>query len=107
MADLLKMTLDEWRAEVERRGAKDCKFRCPLCKNIATPRDFHNAGIDPEKVATNCIGRYIGAKGNLNSPTPTPKPCDWAAYGLFGTLNEGIQITKPDGKTLLVFSFAD
>jgi hypothetical protein len=100
----------EWRAEIQRRTSGspvDIKLVCPLCGNVSSPREFREKGANPEKAFTNCIGRVIGAKGTLNSPKPTPQPCDWAAYGLFGTLSSGTELLLEDGTTAWVFSFAE
>ena len=32
--------------------------------------------------------------------------CDWAAYGLFGTLGKGRSVTTEDGNVVEVFDFA-
>lgn len=103
-------TLEEWRAEAKRRGGGNvmaCRFRCPLCGNVASIQDFKDAGAEsPDSAAQMCIGNLVGAKGNLNSGRPVPQPCDWKAYGLFSTLNEGETILV-DGQSVNVFSFAD
>lgn len=101
------MKLAEWQAEMERRGAIECKFRCPLCGNEASPKDWKEADGDPQRAARECIGRLVGAKGRLGSDPPVPQPCDWAAFGLFGTLNEGTKVELEDGKVLMVFDFAE
>jgi hypothetical protein len=109
--DTQEYTLSEWRAEATRRGngsMLDCPMRCPLCKNVATPRMFKEAGGDPERAAQECIGRLVGAQGGLHvRKKPMPQPCDWAAFGLFGSLNEGHFVVTEDGKRINVFSFAD
>jgi hypothetical protein len=99
MAERIKMTLEEWQAEFTRRGGLTCKVRCPACKNEVSPQDFTDAGLNPNSAMVECIGRHVEGK--------TPKPCNWAAYGLLGTLNEGIEIEYPGGETGWVFSFAD
>jgi hypothetical protein len=114
MTDVPTYTLEEWRAEATRRGGGellDCRMLCPLCGNVATPRQFKDAGADPERAAQECIGRVVGARGGLYVRTtkrrPMPRPCDWAAFGLFGTLNGGVFVITPDGKQINVFSFAE
>jgi hypothetical protein len=105
------MTIEEWRQRVTDSGdgnPLDARIKCPLCHNVATPRQFKDAGADPEKAFVSCIGRVIGAKGSLHSKRrPVPQPCDWTAGGLFGTLNGGIQLLKEDGPTVWVFDFAE
>jgi hypothetical protein len=110
MIEVPTYTLDEWRAEATKRGngeLLDCRMLCPLCGNVATPRQFKDAGASPNRAAQECIGRVVGAKGNLHSKRPVPQPCDWAGFGLFGTLNSGVFVTMPDGKQINAFSFAD
>lgn len=69
-------TRDEWLAEGEKRFGKnfeDWKFKCPRCGNVASGKDFKEAGVkEPNVMYCECIGRYVKRKG-----------CDWAAYGLF------------------------
>lgn len=71
-------TRDEWIAEGTRLFGGmdkilDWRFRCPACGNVATVREFKEAGAkDADTAAKNCIGRFVGNRG-----------CDWAAYGLF------------------------
>lgn len=99
-----------WRERVAAAGdgnPLDARFVCPLCGNVASPRQFTAAGVQPERAFQNCIGRFTGAKGNLSSPQPVPQPCDWAAYGLFGTLNAGTQIELEDGSICWVFDLAE
>lgn len=96
--------LADWQADMERRGKLDCKFRCPFCGNEATPNDFKAAGAEPERAARECVGRVTGAKGSLHGSKQ--QPCDWAAFGLFGTLNEGTKIQLEDGREIWVFDFA-
>lgn len=103
-------TLAAWRAEAARRGhgnMLDCRMLCPLCGNVATPRQFKEAGADPGRAAQECIGRVIGARGTLHSKRPVPQPCDWAGFGLFGTLNGGVFVTMEDGTQINAFSFAE
>lgn len=103
------MTLEEWRAEARRLGGDDfldTPFVCPLCGNVATPRQFEEAGAEGSRAPQECIGRVTGAKGGLRSKTPKAQPCDWASFGLLRTLNGGTTIVKPDGTTADVFDFA-
>lgn len=63
-----------------------------------------NAGADPDDIYTNCIGRFTG-KG---SPQKNSKDgCNWAAYGLLGTLGKGDIVKLPDGKEVEVFKMAE
>jgi hypothetical protein len=103
--------LDTWRTEALERGGGDflnTPFECPLCGHVATPADFIAAGAKGDRAAVECIGRVIGAKGSLHSKKrPVPQPCDWAAFGLFGTLNGGVEVQWPDGHTSWSFAFAE
>ncbi|KIL37972.1 hypothetical protein SD70_29685 [Gordoniibacillus kamchatkensis] len=100
---LIKQTMEEWRTEAkERFGEKtaDWRFICPRCGNEQTPRDFvEKAGMKAEDAANTsyqgCIGREVKGIG-----------CDWAAYGLFGTLGKGRIVIAPNGKEVEVFDFA-
>lgn len=99
---MIKQTLEEWKTEATKRfGEKTAywKFVCPRCGNIQSPKDFVDAGINEEDAATNsyqgCIGRSVKDQG-----------CDWAAYGLFGTLGKGRIVIAPDGREVEVFDFA-
>jgi hypothetical protein len=110
----MKYTLAEWRAEGVRRGGGDlldARFRCPLCQHVASPRDFQAAGADPNRAAMECIGRVIGARGGMRVERrpgqAMPQPCDWAAFGLFGTLNKGVEVEMESGNVVWAFAFAD
>ena len=116
--EILHMTLEEWRAAALAAGGGDFRntpFRCPLCRHVATPADFIAAGAEGERAAQECIGRVVGAKGGLKKANGKAKsdaesrtqPCDWVAFGLFGVLNDGIEVTFPDGKTHWTFLFAE
>ena len=95
------ITQDEWIKEGNRRFGSDFKkwkFVCPKCKHIASIQEFVDLGLDPNDAYQECIGRHVGGKG-----------CDWAAYGLFGTLGNGrIVKYEKDGKEvgMEVFDFA-
>ena len=98
-----QLTREEWRSErVSKFGEDPAKARyvCPKCKNVASYEDFQifkenpDLKVDFETPAFNCLGRYS-----------EKVDCDWAAYGLFGTLGEGIKIlTEASG--FEVFDFA-
>lgn len=91
-----KMTIDEWRAEGERlfgSNPYDLKFVCPKCGQVSSGNDFKELGVEDAVNAmyVDCIGRHTKEKG-----------CNWAAYGLFGTLGKGIQVGEKEQE---VFSF--
>ena len=85
--------LAEWQAEMGRRGKADCKFRCPQCGNEASPADFKAAGADPQRAPQECIGRVDPKLGG----------CDWAAFGLFDTCPQHVDLGD---RTIPVFAFA-
>lgn len=98
---IVRQALEEWQAELKERAGDPpdptrLAFVCPNCGNVATAKDFLDAGEVADRAATNCIGRFVSGKG-----------CDWAAYGLFGVLTKGRILTKPDGGTVQVFEFAE
>ncbi|MEV2908606.1 VVA0879 family protein [Paenibacillus larvae] len=96
-----KQSLNEWQAEAKRHfGEKglDWKFVCPKCGNIQSGQDFINLGISalsPQDVYQECVGRHTDKAG-----------CNWAAYGLLGTLGQGRIVVTPEGNEVEVFDFA-
>ena len=89
--------------------ARDWAFRCPSCGDVATARDFKDAGADPNRIGQECIGRHLGA---LSGKKPTKdggrslasRGCDWCAYGLF---RGPWLIDLPNGKTVGSFPLAE
>lgn len=109
-----RLSLDEWEAKGHALfgdSRRNFSFRCPNCGHAATPQDFVDAGADPNRAPMECIGRVIGAKGGYSTlngkPNPRAQPCDWAAFGLLGTLNSGVLVVAPDGREKWIFSFAE
>lgn len=89
-------TINEWQRELRRRFGpyiEDYRFVCPKCGRVNTGREFCDAGAKPDDIAQCCIGRFVPDKG-----------CNWAAFGLFGTLGRGDIVVMPDGKRRMVFS---
>lgn len=103
----MKYTLKEWRAEGVKRFGKnieDWKFICPACGKISSGKEFKNAGANSDDMYSACIGRFTG-KG---SPQKNSEDgCNWAAYGLLGTLGKGDIVKLPDGKEIEVFKMAE
>lgn len=103
----MKYTHAEWLAELKSRFGEDpmkWAFKCPACGKVSTIQEFKDAGADPNDTYQTCIGRHTG-KG---SPTKDSKDgCNWAAFGLFGTLSGGDVIVTEEGKEVQVFSMAD
>ncbi|OQA48395.1 MAG: hypothetical protein BWY46_01402 [Firmicutes bacterium ADurb.Bin300] len=103
----MKYTQEEWLAELKKRFGDDktkWAFKCPACGKVSTGQEFKDAGAEPNDIYQTCIGRHTG-KG---SPTKDSKDgCDWAAFGLFGTLGKGDIVVTGEGKEIEVFSMAD
>lgn len=103
---MIKQTLEEWRAEMKKRFAskEDTSFTCPACGRVSTIKDFVDAGGKDEDAPQACIGRTNG-KGSKNGKDEG-FGCNWAAYGLLGTLGKGRTVVFPDGHEAEVFDFA-
>lgn len=103
----MKYTHDEWLAELKRRFGDDpmkWAFKCPACGKVSTIQEFKDAGAELNDAYQTCVGRYTG-KG---SPTKNSKGgCNWAAFGLLGTLDGGDTVDTGEGKEIPVFSMAD
>jgi hypothetical protein len=102
MSEMPRMTVEEWRAEAIRRfgSFEKTRFVCPACGHVASVEDFKkykDLGAQPDSAAQKCIGRYDQAVTD----------CDWAAFGLFGTLNGGVKVILEDGKEVNAFDFAE
>jgi len=109
----MKYTLEEWRAEGYRRFGDDVegwKHVCPKCGRVNTVREFKEAGATPDDSYSTCIGRYNG-KGldgfKCNEEMMPENGCNWAAFGLFGTLGRGDIVINDEGKEIQVFKFAE
>lgn len=92
-------TIGEWQKELERRFGPYCedyRFVCPHCGRVNTGMEFRKAGAKTDDIAQCCIGRFAPGLG-----------CDWAAYGLFGTLGKGDIVVMPDGRRRMVFAMAE
>lgn len=112
-----RMTHAEWLAEAERRFGKNplkWRFACPACAHTATCDDFKALGVAPDRAAVECIGRVhneLGTPGKRGKNADGIQPCNWAAFGLLGTLNGGVIIEVPatdehDASTVNAFAFA-
>jgi hypothetical protein len=60
----------------------DWAFKCPSCGDVASFRDFYDAGTDAATGGQECIGRYLGAL-KVPAAAYAGRGCDWVAYGLF------------------------
>ncbi len=103
----MKYTLKEWQNELLKRFGKesvDYKFICPACGKVSSGQEYRDAGASPNDMYQTCIGRHTG-KGSPDKATG--QGCNWAAFGLFGTLSGGDVVVTEDGKEVNVFSMAD
>lgn len=103
---MLKQTLKEWLNEGKERFGEDFakwRFKCPACGHVNTGKEFKDLGIDLNSMYNECVGRHTG-KGSPRKDDSSG--CDWAAYGLFGTLGKG-RIVLNEGKESEVFDFAE
>lgn len=104
------ITQDELLAQLRARFGDDpldWAFVCPQCGDVATARDFQEAGLPEGKDASEylgqqCIGRVLGA---LRQPAGAWKGrgCDWCAFGLIGG---PVGVELPNGKTIRSFEIA-
>ncbi|WP_042424423.1 VVA0879 family protein [Geomicrobium sp. JCM 19039] len=100
-----KQTLQEWLTEAEERFGADKKqweFKCPACERVSSVQDFLDEDADPNSVYQQCIGRVNG-KGSTDQKD-VGYGCNWASYGLFGTLGKGRKVLN-DGEEVEVFNF--
>ena len=108
----MRYTHDDWIAEGKRRFGDDLrnwKFVCPACGRTNTGKEFEDAGAGPNKPYSTCIGRHNGkgANGMANHILIPEYGCNWAAFGLLGTLGKGNIVVTEDGNEVDVFAFAD
>lgn len=103
---MIKQTLAEWQAEMVSKfpQKEDASFVCPACGRVSKVQDFIDAGGETDDAPQQCIGRVNG-KGDKNGKD-IGFGCNWAAYGLFGTLGKGRIVVFPDGHDCEVFNFA-
>lgn len=93
---MIRQTQDQWLLELRERFATidAAAFACPSCGRRQTLGDFKARGLDPQRAYSDCLGRYV------------PEiDCDWAAYGLLGTLGKG-RLVLTGERELEVFDFA-
>lgn len=113
---------DEWLVMALDRFGKDpmeWRFVCPFCGNVASPRDFEQAGVaatDAHRASVECIGRVVGARGGMRAGAETlpdgkpAQPCDWVAWGLFGNLGKGpivVRVVDGEEHETQAFAFAE
>lgn len=99
-----RYTVDEWRAEAERRFGLDpmaWRFVCPACGHVATIREWKLAGATSGEVAFSCVGRHLEAARDAFAKGDGP--CNYAGGGLF-KLNPVTVVDE--GREHDVFAFA-
>lgn len=109
MHDRVFESLEDWKAEGERRFGKDLmkwKFRCPMCGHVAAVQEFADLGAkDPANSAyEECLGRYTG-KGSPKEGDCSG--CNWAAYGLLGIPKGGTYVFTGEDTGAHIFDFAE
>uniref|UniRef100_UPI003F68C0B3 VVA0879 family protein n=1 Tax=Streptococcus pluranimalium TaxID=82348 RepID=UPI003F68C0B3 len=95
---MLEQTITDWKKEgIKHFGTSiyDQKFKCPNCGRVNSVREFVAFDKGPNEAATECLGRYDDEKG-----------CNWAAYGLFGTMGKGRVVVLANGATIEVFDYS-
>ena len=102
----------DWLAEATKRfgeRGRDWRFVCPACGHEASCADFQALGVEPSRAAQECIGRVHNEQGapGVRGKFGDAQPCNWAAFGLFGTLNGGVRVEFDDGKVVAAFAFAE
>jgi hypothetical protein len=105
-----KYTLDEWKAKGEKLFGKDLldwKFVCPACGRVTAIQEFKDLDVDPNQAPQICIGRVNGKgmSGWTGKKKDNSDGCDWAAFGLFGTLGKGEVVVAEAGTETEVFKF--
>lgn len=103
----------EFVEEASRRFGDDpmgWAFVCPHCGDVATGQDFADALAGTDRPASRylgreCIGRVLGALSAARLEEWAGRGCDWAAYGLLGTLGKG-QLVDTDAGVMDAFAFA-
>ena len=110
MAEITKMTLEEWETEGERRFGPArifWGFVCPSCGHVQTPEDFRqykDKGATPNTAYLNCIGRYDGKHGAVEMGT-RPGPCNYTSGGFFNF--NPVLVDRPGDPPIHVFAFAE
>ena len=108
---VLKQTLQEWLEEGKQKYGEDVKkwkFKCPACGHISSVQEFIDAGAGGNSAYQECIGRVNNGKGEDGMKgKDNGYGCNWAAFGLFGTLGKGRIVVTEDKKEVGVFDFAD
>lgn len=109
VAEKTTYTQAELLAEAKARFGDDpldFAFQCPSCGDIATIREFKDAG-DAQMAGQGCIGRLLGAlagpRAKGSGKRTAKRGCDWCAFGF---IPGPWEITFPDGHTARAFPLA-
>lgn len=108
---MIEQRVDDWIEEgIKLFGpnTKRWKSVCPCCGRVTKVQEFIDLGQNENAAFQNCIGRFNGKgkpglKGTIEN---NANGCDWAAYGLFGTLDKGRIVIADNGTKINVFDFA-
>jgi hypothetical protein len=106
---MIKQTVEEWRNEAISlfgENPRNWKFKCPACGHVSSVQDFLDLEVDPQGAYVVCIGRVNGKGADGLKGKDEGYGCNWAAYGLFGTLGKGRKVIVEDGREVEVFDFA-
>jgi hypothetical protein len=107
--EMRKLKYADWIAEGEQRFGADrmqWRFVCPICRHVATVKDWKDAGAPEGSVAFACVGRWTGTREAPARDAFGGKgkgPCNYTGGGLFA-LNP-VQVELEDGKTAGAFEF--
>jgi hypothetical protein len=104
----IELTLEQWREEGKRLFGDDVKkweFVCPACGHVSNVQQFLDIGAEVDDAYNVCIGRKNGKGEDGMKGKDKGNGCNWAAYGLFGTLSKGITVLTPKGDKTDVFDF--
>jgi len=103
----VKISYQKWIQEAESRygkGSMQWKFRCPVCKHVASVEEYRAADAPEGAIAFSCIGRYL-PEHNDAFASEQKAPCNYTGGGLF-RLNP-ITVITDDGETHDVFDFSE
>lgn len=109
---MLEQSYDEWMSEGKAKFGEDFanwKFKCPACGHVASGQNFKDLHGEPNDMYQVCIGRINGKgmRGFDSKKMTNENGCDWAAFGLLGTLGKGRIVVTKEGKKVEVFDFAE
>lgn len=100
-------SIEEWRAEGERRFGQDIfrwRYVCPACGHVQAIEDFRpykDRGATADTARGSCIGRFAGTTRRAFGGSG-PGPCDYTACGLLNICPVTVML---DGKAIPCFAF--